>query len=73
VASETTPSLVDFSNKFATTYLFHNIHPGKYEFKIHQSFKKGRGACQSSVNLMVKTWEAGQSDLHLKEGHINGV
>jgi hypothetical protein len=35
VASDTSPSLVDYSNKFATIYLFHNIHPGSYTFKIH--------------------------------------
>ena len=51
VASETTPALVDYSRKFATVYLFHNIHSGSYTFKLHQSFKKGRGGCQSAVNL----------------------
>jgi hypothetical protein len=72
VASETTPSLVDYSRKHATVYLFHNIHSGSYTFKLHQSFKKGRGGCQSAINLKIKTWEAGKSDNHLQKGGILG-
>lgn len=51
VAAESSPALVDFSRKDATVYLFKNVHAGGYTFKLHQSFKKGRGSCQAAVAI----------------------
>lgn len=64
VAAETSPSLVDFSRKDSTTYLFKGIHSGSYIFKLHQSFKKTK-SCQATVAVTIRTWESGKSDIHL--------
>ena len=53
-------------------YFFSNIHSGKYTFKIRESFKKGKGSCQSAVTISIKTWPLGQSHESLLKGSIRG-
>lgn len=54
-------------------YFFSNIHSGKYTFKIRESFKKGKGSCQSAITITVQTWPQGQSHEKLYKGSLKGT
>jgi hypothetical protein len=39
ITEENSPTSIDYSRKFSTSYLFTNIHAGKYILKLHQRLK----------------------------------
>jgi len=71
IATETTPTSIDFTRKHATTYLFTNIVAGKYEVSVHQRFKAK--TCRSPVTLSYRSWEAGASAVTLERGGLSGL
>lgn len=71
ITSETTPTLINFNRKQATTYLFVNILPGTYELTLHQRFKPKD--TPSPVSLSYRAWAAGASSVTLERGGMSGL
>ena len=71
ITEETSPTSIDYSRKFSTSYLFTNIHAGKYILKLHQRFKSSQ--CSSYISLSARSWNAGASSVILENGGMIGV